>query len=97
MRENLGVTDGLLLAENATTVAARELGRLEAHELVKAASARTARNGSTLREEILAEPALSAVLSSDEIDAALDPSVYLGSAGTLVDRALDFYRKEVGT
>lgn len=70
---------------------------MEAHELVKAASARTARNGSTLREEILAEPALSAVLSSDEIDAALDPSGYLGSAGALVDRALDFYRKEVGT
>ena len=95
MRENLGITDGLLLAESVTTVAAREIGRLEAHELVKAASHRTLRNGSTLREEILAEPALSAVLSTKEIDAALDPEAYLGSAEAFVDRALEFYRKEV--
>ncbi len=96
MRENLGATDGLLLAENVTTVAARELGRLQAHELVKAASMRTVDNGSSLREEALAEPTLSAVLSPEEADAALDPSGYLGSAGAFVDRALDFYRKEVG-
>ena len=97
MRENLGLTGGLILAENLTTVAARKLGRLEAHELVKAASHRTQENGSTLREEILAEPALTEVLSPGEIDAALDPQSYLGSAGAFVDRALDFYREEVGT
>ena len=95
MRENLGVTDGLILAENVTTVAAREIGRLEAHDLVKAASHRTLRNGSSLREEILAEPALSDVLTPEQIDAALDPRSYLGSCGAFVDRALDFYRKEV--
>ncbi|WP_207956260.1 class-II fumarase/aspartase family protein [Rubrobacter marinus] len=97
MRENLDITHGLLLAENVTTVAARELGRLEAHELVKAASHRTFENGSSLREEILAEPALSDVLSPEELDAALDPQSYLGSAEAFVERALDFYRKEVGT
>ena len=97
MRENLGITDGLLLAENVTTVAARKLGRLEAHELVKAASHRTFENGSSLRDEILAEPALSDVLSPEEIDAALDPQSYLGSAEAFVDRALGFYRKEVNT
>lgn len=97
MRENLGITAGLLLAENVTTVAAGELGRLEAHELVRAASHRTLKNGSSLREEILAEPALVEVLSPGEIDAALDPQNYLGSADAFVDRALDFYRKEVGT
>ena len=95
MRQNLGVTDGLILAENVTTVAARDLGRLEAHELVKAASRRTFENGSSLREEILADPALNGVLSLGEIDAALEPRNYLGSAEAFVDRALDFYRREV--
>ncbi len=95
MRENLGVTDGLLLAENVTTVASRKLGRLEAHELVKAASHRTFENESSLRDEILAEPALSDVLSPEEIDAALDPQSYLGSAEAFVDRTLALYRKEV--
>jgi 3-carboxy-cis,cis-muconate cycloisomerase len=95
MRENLDATGGLLLAENVTTIAAEKLGRLEAHELVEAASQRTFANGSTLREELLAEPALREHLTPEEIDAALDPEHYLGSAGAFVDRALDLYRKEV--
>jgi 3-carboxy-cis,cis-muconate cycloisomerase len=95
MRENLDATGGLLLAENVTTIAAEKLGRLEAHELVETASQRTFANGSTLREELLAEPALSEHLTPEEIDAALDPEHYLGSARAFVDRALDLYRKEV--
>jgi 3-carboxy-cis,cis-muconate cycloisomerase len=95
MRENLDATGGLLLAENVTTIAAEKLGRLEAHELVEAASQRTFANDSTLREELLTEPALREHLTPEEIDAALDPEHYLGSAGAFVDRALDLYRKEV--
>jgi 3-carboxy-cis,cis-muconate cycloisomerase len=95
MRENLDATGGLLLAENVTTIAAEKLGRLEAHELVEAASQRTFANGSTLREELLAEPALREHLTPEEIDAALDPEHYLGSAGAFIDRALDLYHKEV--
>jgi 3-carboxy-cis,cis-muconate cycloisomerase len=95
MRENLDATGGLLLAENVTTIAAEKLGRLEAHELVEAASQRTFTNGRTLREELLAEPALSEHLTPEEIDAALDPEQYLGSAGTFIDRALAMYHEEV--
>jgi 3-carboxy-cis,cis-muconate cycloisomerase len=34
------------------------------------------------------------VLSEGEIDAALDPAGYLGSAGAFVDRALALYSEE---
>ncbi len=95
MRANLDSTGGLLLAENVTTIAAEKLGRLEAHELVEAASRRTFANGSTLREEILGEPALREHLTAEEIDAALDPEQYLGSTGAFIDRALDLYNEEV--
>lgn len=95
MRENLDATDGLLLAENVATIAAEKLGRLEAHELVEAASRRTFANRSTLREEILAEPALREHLTPEEVDAALNPERYLGSAGAFIDRALDLYHEEV--
>lgn len=95
MRKNLDATGGLLLTEHVTTVAAEKLGRLEAHDLVKKASHRTLENRSSLREELLAEPALAEVLSPEEIDAALDPARYLGSAEAFVDRALDLYHKEV--
>jgi 3-carboxy-cis,cis-muconate cycloisomerase len=95
MRANLDVTGGLLLAENVTTLVSDRLGRLEAHELVQAACRRTLDGGRPLREELLAEPALSAALAPEEIDAALDPERYLGSAGAFVDRALEMYREEV--
>ncbi|HET7479197.1 MAG TPA: 3-carboxy-cis,cis-muconate cycloisomerase [Rubrobacteraceae bacterium] len=95
MLENLGATGGLILAEHVTTILSEHLGRLKAHEAVKAASRRTFESGKSLREELLSESEVREVLSEKEIDAALDPGRYLGSAGEFVDRALDLYRKEV--
>jgi 3-carboxy-cis,cis-muconate cycloisomerase len=95
MRDNLDATGGLLLAEHVTAIVAEYLGRLEAHDLVEAASRRTVESGRSLREELLAEPVLKEVLSEEDIDAALDPVGYLGSAGAFVDRALELYHKEV--
>lgn len=96
MRENLTATGGLILAENVTTVLTGALGRLEAHDLVKAACGRVARNGTELKEELISEPAISQAVSEAELDAALDPGNYLGSAVAFVERALDLYSKEVG-
>jgi len=95
MRENLDATGGLLLAEHVTTIVAEHLGRLEAHDLVEAASRRTFESGRSLRDELLAEPMLKEVLSAEDVDVALDPASYLGSAVTFVDKALELYRKEV--
>ncbi|MDQ3659402.1 MAG: 3-carboxy-cis,cis-muconate cycloisomerase, partial [Actinomycetota bacterium] len=94
MRENLDITGGLLLAEHVTTVAAEKLGRMRAHELMQNASRRAVENGKPLREEVVAEPDLREALTDEEIDAALDPAGYLGSAGAFVDRALELYRME---
>jgi 3-carboxy-cis,cis-muconate cycloisomerase len=93
MLENLNTTGGLLLAENVTTLVAEHLGRLEAHDLVEEASHRALEGGKPLCEELLSEPRLGEVLSKEELDAALDPAGYLGSAGEFVDRALKLYRE----
>jgi 3-carboxy-cis,cis-muconate cycloisomerase len=42
-------------------------------------------SGRSLREELLAEPTLREVLTTEEIDAALDPARYPGSAEVFVD------------
>ena len=94
MRENLDITNGLILAERVTTVAAEKIGRMEAHELVQAASRRTVENGTSLRQELADEPGLRDALSEEDLDAALDPAGYLGSAEAFVVRALELYRKE---
>ena len=95
MRENLETTGGLLLAERVTTIVAEHFGRLKAHDLVEAASKRTLESEKSLSEELVAEPVLKEVVSAEDIDAALDPGGYLGSAGAFVDRALEVYRKEM--
>lgn len=91
MRENLDLTDGLLLAENLTTIAARNLGRLAAHERVKAACQRTLSGGGTLEEEVLSDEELADALGDGGVGRALDPQNYLGSAARFVDRALGDY------
>jgi 3-carboxy-cis,cis-muconate cycloisomerase len=95
MRQNLNETGGVLMAENVTTVVADRLGRLAAYEIVGAAARRAADGGRPFRDELLAEPALREQLSPEEIDAALDPTSYLGSVGEFIDRALTLYRKEM--
>ena len=91
MRQNLDETGGMLMAENVTTVVADRLGRMEAHKLVAAAARRAADGGKPFRDELLEEP----VLRERQIDAALDPTCYLGSSGEFIDRALSLYREEV--
>ena len=95
MRENLDRTGGLLLAESVTTILAEHIGRLEAHELVQAASQRTLDGSGPLGEELLKAPRVSEHLSSEDITVALDPGHYLGSAGEFIDRALDMYHEEM--
>jgi 3-carboxy-cis,cis-muconate cycloisomerase len=97
LQENLERTGGMLLAENVTTLASGKLGRLEAHDLVEAACRRALQNGEHLRAELVRDRRIREALSEEEIDAALDPAGYLGSAGAFVDRALELYRGDKST
>ncbi|MBX5444471.1 3-carboxy-cis,cis-muconate cycloisomerase [Sphaerobacter sp.] len=93
MRENLGMGGGLLLSESLTMALARRVGRPAAYRLVQAAVARVREDGTTLRDAALADEQIRAVLSEDEIDQALDPAGYIGSADVFIDRALARYRE----
>ncbi len=96
MRSNLEATRGLLMAESVAVMLARSVGRLDAHALVGEVCARAAESGRTLRDELVADPRVSERLTAEELDAALDPAGYLGSAEAFVDRALARYREETG-
>jgi 3-carboxy-cis,cis-muconate cycloisomerase len=88
MRQNLHLTGGLVASERLATLLTERLGRTTARALVRDASLRAGAAGLPLAEEIAA---LDTGLTVDEIEAALDPTTYLGSAGALVDRALARY------
>jgi 3-carboxy-cis,cis-muconate cycloisomerase len=91
MRANLDATGGLVLAESVSTVLAERLGRGEAKRVVGEAARRAAESGRLLREELVDDEAVD--LSAEEIDRALDPAGYLGSAEAFVDRALEAHRE----
>jgi 3-carboxy-cis,cis-muconate cycloisomerase len=93
MRENLEASGGLVLSESVSMALARRLGRGEAKELVAAAARRASEAGGPLRDELLADPKVGELLSAEEIDRALDPDAYLGSAPAFVDRALAAWRE----
>jgi 3-carboxy-cis,cis-muconate cycloisomerase len=88
MRANLDATGGLLLAERVSTALAPALGRPAAHDLVRDAAAEAVRSGRPFGDVLRDRPEL----GDSDLDTLLDPTGYLGSAGTFVDRALAAYR-----
>jgi 3-carboxy-cis,cis-muconate cycloisomerase len=87
MQANLDLTGGLLLTE---AVAGR-LDDPDAKAIVGEVAARALDRGESLRDALLADPRVS--LSADEIDQALDPAGYLGSAEAFVERALEAHER----
>ena len=83
MRANLELTGGLLMTE---AVAGR-LDRADAKAVVGEVARRAPESSRPLREALIEDERVD--LSEDEIDRALDPSAYLGSAEAFVDRALE--------
>jgi 3-carboxy-cis,cis-muconate cycloisomerase len=88
MRANLDQTNGLIMGEALSSALTESLGRGSAHELLEQASRSALERGVSLREAVLEIPDLVAALGEDGIDAALEPSAYLGSTAELIDRAL---------
>ncbi len=93
MRANLDATLGLPLAESLMMALARKIGRMEAHHRVEAASKLALASNRPLAEVAKAEPAIAGNISPEEIDLALDPGRYLGSANEMIDAALEAARR----
>jgi 3-carboxy-cis,cis-muconate cycloisomerase len=92
MRANVDVTRGLVMAESVTTALTPAMGRSAAGDLVERAANAAVDGGRDLRACLLDMPEVVAAIGPGGIDAALDPGGYLGSAGTLIDRALEAHR-----
>jgi len=87
MRANLDATNGAVVAERATMLAARTLGRDTAHRLVREAL-RSGQSGQRLSAIVRATPALADAIADADLRGLDDPAAYLGSAETLRQRLL---------
>ncbi|MGW7364550.1 3-carboxy-cis,cis-muconate cycloisomerase [Streptomyces sp. NPDC054841] len=88
MREHLHLTEGLIVSERLTAVAAARLGRARARQLLADAALTSRTTGAELADVLGgirdSEPALNDL----DLSALTDPAHYTGAAGALTDRAL---------
>jgi 3-carboxy-cis,cis-muconate cycloisomerase len=93
MRANLDASGGLPMAEHVTTLLTPAMERLQAHELVAAASARAFDSGMDLADALCSDEQSAAKLAAaqfnrDQLEAALLPESYLGATPVFIQRAL---------
>ncbi len=92
MQANLDLTGGLIMAEALTVALAPKVGRPEAYRITRVACDSVIGSGKSLRQAAQGNREVSAILSQEEIDNALDPARYVGSTQAFIDRAIRSYR-----
>ncbi len=93
MRANLGLTEGLIMAEALSMALAQHVGKDTAYQIVQRVCGRAVQVGTGLREVAASDEQIRAVLSPDQIERAFDVSGYLGSTDAFIERALDGFRR----
>jgi 3-carboxy-cis,cis-muconate cycloisomerase len=88
MRQNLGVTHGLVFAEAVSMALARKIGKSAAHEILEAASQKAVEEKKHLREVVTKDPRAAEHLSEAELEQLFDPAQQLGVAEQWIDRVL---------
>jgi 3-carboxy-cis,cis-muconate cycloisomerase len=88
MRQNLGISRGLIVAEAVMMGLAPAIGRQQAHDIVYDACRTVNEHGGTLAEALAALPTVTRHFDRAAIDRLTDPANYLGLAPQMVDRAL---------
>jgi len=88
MRQNLGLSQGLIVAEAVMMALAPAIGRQQAHDLVYDACRSVNEGGGTLARALAALPSITAHFDIAAIERMTDPANYLGLAPQMVDRAI---------
>lgn len=88
MRQNLGITKGLIVAEAVMMGLAPAMGRQQAHDVVYDACRTVNEKGGTLADALAALPEVTRHFDREALDRLTDPVNYLGLAPQMVDRAV---------
>ncbi|MFL5142643.1 MAG: 3-carboxy-cis,cis-muconate cycloisomerase, partial [Microvirga sp.] len=93
MRENLELTQGLIVAEAVMMGLAPHLGRQQAHDLVYEACRDALGQGRSLFDVLKTNPAIGSALPEQRLRELCDPANYLGSAPQMVDAIVRVSRR----
>jgi adenylosuccinate lyase len=90
MKKNMQVTQGRNMAEAVMiTLTRKGMSRQDAHELLRRASLKSATEKRSFREVLLKNSVVREKLSEKEVDDALNPENYLGSAIRQIELAIE--------
>ncbi|AOZ08516.1 class-II fumarase/aspartase family protein [Cupriavidus malaysiensis] len=93
MKHNLGLSNGLIVAEAVMMGMAPHIGRQQAHDVVYDACRTVNESGGTLADALSALPEVTRHFDRAAIERLVDPANYLGLAPQMVDRALALSRQ----
>jgi 3-carboxy-cis,cis-muconate cycloisomerase len=88
MRENLDITNGLIMSEAVTMGLGKTMGRDTAHHLVSKLGKEAMTVNRPLIELLAADKEIAKHADRKQLEALMDPANYLGVAGAMVDRVL---------
>jgi 3-carboxy-cis,cis-muconate cycloisomerase len=94
MRDNLDITQGMIVSEAVMMGLGPYLGRQRAHDLVYDICREVAATGTPLLDLLARNPEISKHLGRAELARMVDPAHYLGLAGEMVDRVLEIERNQ---
>jgi 3-carboxy-cis,cis-muconate cycloisomerase len=92
MRANLDLTRGAVMAEALSMALAVQLGRQEAHAIVRELVERATREGAALEQLAANDARVRAVVNQEDLAQLFTVERYFGSAGLFIDRALAEFR-----
>jgi 3-carboxy-cis,cis-muconate cycloisomerase len=88
MGVNLDATHGLIMAEAVTMALAEKIGKSDAHHLIEAASRKAVGEKLHLRDVLIGDPKVTALLDAGQIAELFEPMAYQGVSQALIDRLL---------
>jgi len=95
MRENLELTAGRVMSESVMIALTRKgMNRQEAHELLRRLSLKSEREAKPFKKVLLEDETVRKFLGEKEINEALKPENYLGTAAQQVERMVEMTRRE---
>jgi 3-carboxy-cis,cis-muconate cycloisomerase len=86
MRNNLDITQGLIMAEAITFALAAKISRQEAHQILEQASHKAVAEKRSLQNVLGEDPRVTAHLSGPVLGRLFEPMSYQGTAQTFIDR-----------
>jgi 3-carboxy-cis,cis-muconate cycloisomerase len=88
MRENLDITNGLIMSEAVMMGLGAAMGRNKAHDVVYDICREVVKTGRPLVDLLAEDPEISRHADRKKLESLVDPANYLGVAGEMVDRVL---------